>query len=199
MIPANKTTVTASIRNALIVLLLIIGDGAYSQAVSQKGFHAASYGGIFIDNKIGVIIYTDNVIFEQENMKITADKATVEFNEKNETEKIITQGSPATFQLDPGKNKPSIFVSGDVIEYEIIDGVEIVLILGHANFKQGGTISKCDRYEINITAQTSSGSDNCEAVWMPLDATDVAETPATTMASSNLTTVESQLDTTDSQ
>lgn len=209
MIPANKTTATGSIRSALIIFLLLASGSVHSQATQQQttppqGARLTSTGGFDYDNKTGVVIFKDDVVFEQDTMKITADKATVKRNDKNEIEKIIAQGSPATFQLEPGENQPLIVGTGDTIEYKITDGVEIVLIIGHANFEQGGSVSKCDQYEINITAQTSSGSNNCEAVWVSVDTANTGVTPTASPTSSNqpstfTTTDEPQPDSANSQ
>ncbi|GAB1263742.1 hypothetical protein NBRC116493_31050 [Aurantivibrio infirmus] len=166
MILANKTVALRSIQSAIFVLFLLTSGFNYSQNTStQQGARLTSSGGFEYDNKTGVVIFKDDVVFEQGTLKITADKATVKRNAKNEIEKIVALGSPATFQQKPGENQPLIIGTGDVIEYEIVDGIEKVFIIGDANFKQDGSESKCDRYEINITAQTSSGSNNCEAVW----------------------------------
>ena len=58
-----------------------------------------------LDDARNINTFTGNVIVSQGSIRITGDKMTVHYNEKNEIEVLVVEGNPATYRQLPDSSK----------------------------------------------------------------------------------------------
>jgi lipopolysaccharide export system protein LptA len=75
-----------------------------------------------IDNVKGIAIYEGNVIVTQGSIHINASRVTINYNEKQDIEKVIAVGKPARFKqrLDRGED---IKAKAKLMEYNAIKNI----------------------------------------------------------------------------
>ncbi|MDM8559536.1 lipopolysaccharide transport periplasmic protein LptA [Candidatus Parabeggiatoa sp. HSG14] len=75
-----------------------------------------------IDNVKGIAIYEGSVIVTQGSIRINASRVTINYNEKQDIEKVIAKGKPARFKqrLDRGED---IKAKASLMEYNAIKSI----------------------------------------------------------------------------
>jgi len=122
-----------------------------------------------IDANSGKTILTGNVVIRHGLLTIFADQVTIENEETtNKTKYIVATGNPVQFTDTPTLDKPPVEVTGQQIEFFVLD--DLIITLGNARIVNGGNEALGERIQYNTVTglMTIEGecalnnSDNCQ-------------------------------------
>jgi len=89
----------------------------------------------YLDDIENISIYTGNVIVVQGSIRITGDKMTIHYTDDNELEKIIMEGSLATFQQLPDNS--TVLDEAEALVMEFYENSNLIILTGQAKVSQG--------------------------------------------------------------
>lgn len=95
-----------------------------------------------INQATGTTIYEGDVIITQGSMKLTANKVTIQYQNKK-PHRLTATGYPAHFEQKPDASKPLVKGKGNKIVY-LIHSEELILT-DNAELQQGGDSFRSDR------------------------------------------------------
>ena len=98
-----------------------------------------------LDNSKNINTFSGNVIVTQGSIRITGDRMTVHYNEKNEVEVLVVEGSPATYRQLPDSSK--VYDEAQAKRMEYHKKVNTVVLINNARVKQEGGSLSSDRIE----------------------------------------------------
>jgi lipopolysaccharide export system protein LptA len=102
------------------------------------------------DEKKGVTVYKGHVRMDQGSLQIRADRITI-YHDREEADRIIARGSPATLQQTPDPAKGPMNASAASIEY--LRSEDRVLLKGEARIEQDGSTVTGETIEYFISQQ----------------------------------------------
>jgi len=93
-------------RKILFFIAILLSNGVLALSTDREQPIEVEADTASIDNTNGVAIYEGNVIVTQGSIRLTAEKVTLNFSEKQEIEKLIAEGKIARFKqrLDNGED-----------------------------------------------------------------------------------------------
>ncbi|MDX1604830.1 MAG: lipopolysaccharide transport periplasmic protein LptA [Candidatus Competibacterales bacterium] len=133
---------------SLLALALLVPDlvpalpGDREQPIRLQADQAS------FEQRTGVSIYEGNVEVSQGSMYLSADKATLFFDDVGQFQRMEAVGSPSIFRYRPSANKPRIDGTGRRIEYNAVSAT--VVVSGDARFVQGGDRFSGERIEYDL-------------------------------------------------
>ncbi len=103
----------------LFVIAILLSNGALALSNDREQPINVEADSAMIDNVKGVAIYEGNVIVTQGSIRLTAEKVTLNYSEKQEIEKLIAEGKIARFKqrLDNGED---ITAQAKTMEYNAL-------------------------------------------------------------------------------
>ena len=122
-----------------------------------------------IDANTGKTILTGNVVIRQGMLTIYANQVTIENDEAtNKTKYILATGNPVQFTDTPQLEKPQVEVTGQQIEFFVMDN--LIITFDNAKIRNGGNEATGERiqYDTVTGLMTIEGecaliqTDNCE-------------------------------------
>lgn len=101
-----------------------------------------------LDDRSNTAVYNGDVIITQGSMRLTGNRVTLNTDAEGAVSKIVSQGSPATYQQTPADGSP-VDARGQTIEY-LADQDRVVLIDRAFLEQQGNTFQgEYISYDIN--------------------------------------------------
>lgn len=106
-------------RNILFVIVIFLSNSALALSTDRQQPINVEADTAIIDNLKGIAIYEGNVIVTQGSIRLTAEKVTLNYSEKQEIEKLVAEGKIARFKqrLDNGED---ITAQAKVMEYNAL-------------------------------------------------------------------------------
>lgn len=108
-----------------------------------------------LDDKLGVSVYTGNVIIVQGNMTLKADQVTVH-SSKEHIDKMIAVGEPVRFHQSSQTQDPDI--DGEALTVEYYAEPERLILIEKALLIQGANKLSGNRIEYDKTANVVKGA-----------------------------------------
>lgn len=128
-----------------------------------------------LDERRNTAVYTGNVIITQGSMRLTGNEVTLNTDADGAVSKIVSKGSPATYEQTPRADQSPVRSRGQTIEY-MAENEQVVLI-GQANLEQDGNRFQGEYISYDINSQVvnagrqgsgaSGGSDRIEITIQP--------------------------------
>lgn len=114
-----------------------------------------------LDERRNTAVYTGNVVITQGSMTLTGNRVTLHTDSNGEIDRLVSEGSPATYQQTPRANQAPVKARASRIEYQAAS--ERILLNGQAWLEQqGNTFSgESIRYDIRqqlVNAGRDSGA-----------------------------------------
>jgi len=110
-----------------------------------------------LDDAKGVSIYRGRVKVEQGSLILTGETMTVH-NKGNNIEKVIMEGTPATYQQRPDNKDQDVHAKALRMEY--YTNPEHIILLKQAEVEQQGDVLRSERIEYDMAKdQVSAGTD----------------------------------------
>ncbi len=111
-----------------------------------------------LDDSNGISIYRGDIQVTQGTLKLTGDVMTVHAKD-GRIEKVVVNGSPATYQQRPDGKEEDVFAQSLQMEYYAIP--ERMILLKNAEVTQGGDVLRSERIVYDVTKdQVNAGSIN---------------------------------------
>ena len=113
------------------------------------------------NEKSGLTEYKGNVIIRQGSVLIDADRVTIHYKDKK-VSRIISEGSPASYQQQPDTEGGLVIARGEVIEYLL--ATDKINLQQNASLARNGTLIKGDRISYDLKNETwkAKGGDRGE-------------------------------------
>jgi len=93
-----------------------------------------------IDDRANVTIFTGQVIVTQGSIRITGDKMTVHYNEQNDIETLVMEGTPASYRQLPDDS--TVHDEARAMRMEYLKPRNLIILIDQALVKQaGGSLS----------------------------------------------------------
>jgi len=131
----------------LFVLLSLLGlqRPALALATDQKQAIEIEANTGELDDAKNINTFTGNVIVTQGSIRITGDKMTVHYNEKNEIEVLVVEGNPATYRQLPDSGK--VYDEAQAKRMEYHKKQNLIVLIDNARVKQESGSLSSDRIE----------------------------------------------------
>jgi len=133
---------------ALALVLALPGLAAALSTDRTKDIEIEADSAV-IDDAKQVTIYTGDVVIIQGTLRITGAKVTIHYDDNSDFVKLVSVGKPARFrQLPDGKkNIDSNYQVAHADRMEYFKKKDLIVLLGHAVYGQGGSQVAADRIE----------------------------------------------------
>ncbi|MEX2354064.1 MAG: lipopolysaccharide transport periplasmic protein LptA [Gammaproteobacteria bacterium] len=117
----------------------------------------------YLDDIKNISIYTGNVIVIQGSIRITGDKMTIFYTGEKDLEKIIMEGSPATFRQLPDNS--TVYDEAEALVMEFYETGNLIVLTGQARVSQGDRRLQADYIEYDtelsqVRARTAQSGDD---------------------------------------
>ncbi len=136
------------------VLFLALLTGIAAPAVAQSSDSSQPIriqaDSATLDDRKNVAIYTGNVIITQGSMRLTGARVTLTLDNAGEVQKLVSNGSPATFRQTPAGGK-QVDARAQTIEYHA--DTERVVLIQNAFLEQAGNTFQGQRVHYDIQRQ----------------------------------------------
>jgi len=110
-----------------------------------------------LNDASGVSVYTGNVKVTQGTLKLTGDRMTV-YNKGNDIDKVLMDGSPATYEQRPDGKEQDVHAKSKRMEY--YTSPERIILLEQAEVDQAGDILRSERIVYDVVKdQVNAGTD----------------------------------------
>jgi len=110
-----------------------------------------------LDDSKGISIYRGNVRVTQGTLLLTGDVMTV-YNKGNDVEKVIMEGSPATYKQRPDNKDKD--VRARALHMEYFTNPEKIILTKKAEVEQEGDVLRSERIEYDVpTDKVNAGTD----------------------------------------
>src|SRR5690554_3619055 len=133
------------------VLFLALLTGIAAPAVAQSSDSSQPIriqaDSATLDDRKNVAIYTGNVIITQGSMRLTGARVTLTLDNAGEVQKLVSNGSPATFRQTPAGGK-QVDARAQTIEYHA--DTERVVLIQNAFLEQAGNTFQGQRVNYDI-------------------------------------------------
>lgn len=103
------------------------------------------------NNKSGLTEYLGNVIIRQGSVLIDADRVTIHYKD-NKVSRIISRGTPASYQQQPQAQGAMVIARGEVIEYMLAS--DQIKLKNNASLSRNGTLIKGERITYDLKNET---------------------------------------------
>ncbi len=103
------------------------------------------------NEKSGLTEYKGNVIIRQGSVLIDAERVTIHYKDKK-VSRIISEGSPASYQQRPDTEGGLVIARGEVIEYLL--ATDKINLQHNASLARNGTLIKGDRISYDLKNET---------------------------------------------
>ncbi|MDF1763395.1 MAG: lipopolysaccharide transport periplasmic protein LptA [Oleibacter sp.] len=104
-----------------------------------------------IDRRAGTVIYEGDVLLTQGTLKIQAQRLTIYRNAEG-LEKVVAEGTPATYQQQIEVDKPITNAKGDRIDYFTLE--RRITLRGDAELEQAGNVFSGNLITYDMTDET---------------------------------------------
>lgn len=126
----------ALIKNVTILLCSILATSAHALPTDAEQDLLLEAEFVEIDELLGTITYSGDVLMQQGSMKIVADKVILKGN-INRATKVTAIGSPAHFQQTPQPGEEAVQAQAKELEYTVSS--KSLLLQGDALLQQEGS------------------------------------------------------------
>ena len=110
-----------------------------------------------LDDATGISIYRGRVKVVQGTLQLTGETMTVH-NKGNEVDRVIIEGTPATYQQRPDNKDQDVHAKALRMEY--YTNPEHIILLKQAEVEQQGDVLRSERIEYDVAKdQVSAGTD----------------------------------------
>ena len=110
-----------------------------------------------LDDATGISIYRGRVKVVQGTLQLTGETMTVH-NKGNEVDRVIIEGTPATYQQRPDNKDQDVHAKALRMEY--YTNPETIILLKQAEVEQQGDVLRSERIEYDMVKdQVSAGTD----------------------------------------
>ena len=139
-------------RFRLICLALLTGAAAPALALPDDANQPIRIqaNAATLDDRRSTAVYTGNVIITQGSMRLTGGRVTLTLDNAGEVQKLVSNGSPATFRQTPAGGK-QVDARALVIEYHA--DTERVVLIDEAFLEQSGNTFQGQRITYDIQRQ----------------------------------------------
>jgi lipopolysaccharide export system protein LptA len=116
----------------------------------------------YLDDIKNISIYSGNVIVVQGSIRITGDTMTIHYTDDSELEKIIMEGSLATFRQLPDNS--TIYDEAEAISMEFYENSNLIVLKGQARVSQGERrlIADYIEYDTELSQVRARGTQTAE-------------------------------------
>lgn len=133
----------------LALLASIAAPLAAQSDDSSQPIHIQANAATLDDNQ-NLAVYTGNVIITQGSMRLTGSRVTLTMDNNGEVQKLVSQGSPATFRQTPAGGKQ---VDARALTIEYHADTERVVLIENAFLEQAGNTFQGQRVNYDIQRQ----------------------------------------------
>lgn len=118
----------------------------------------------YLDDINNVGTYSGNVVVVQGSIRISGDKLTVFYSDENDLEKIIVEGSPATFRQLPDNS--NVYDEAEALVMEYHEDKNLIILANKANVRQGDRrlLAEHIEYDTELSQVRAKGSRELDAV-----------------------------------
>ena len=109
-----------------------------------------------LDDRKNTAVYTGNVIITQGSMRLTGSRVTLSLDNAGEVQKLVANGSPATFRQTPTGGKQ---VDAHALTIEYHADTERVVLIQDAFLEQAGNTFQGQRVNYDIRQQVVNAGD----------------------------------------
>jgi len=99
----------------------------------------------------GLTQYLGNVVIRQGSVLIDADRVTIHYKD-NKVSRIVSLGSPASYQQQPQAEGGMVIARGEVIEYRLAD--DQINLKNNASLSRNGTLIKGEHITYDLKNET---------------------------------------------
>lgn len=187
MRPSRGTT-PAWLLGAALPLLAVPFAALALTSDRQQPIHIEA-DSVFIDDANGTAVYRGNVHFTQGSTHLEAQQATLYSADRQNVDKVVADGAPATFRQRPDNQEEDVRGQADHIEYYADD--ERVILVRNAHLWQGKNEFAGNRIEYDTDKETvkAQKADNdttrVQVIIQPRQGTAVPTPPAASSSPSS--------------
>jgi lipopolysaccharide export system protein LptA len=99
----------------------------------------------------GLTEYRGNVVIRQGSVLIDADRVTIHYRD-NKVSRIVSLGTPASYQQQPQADGGMVVARGEIIEYRLSD--DKINLKNNASLSRNGTLIKGERITYDLKNET---------------------------------------------
>lgn len=103
------------------------------------------------NDQSGLTEYRGNVVIRQGSVLIDADRVTIHYK-GNKVSRIVSLGTPASYQQQPQVQGGMVIARGEVIEYRLAD--DLINLKNNASLSRNGTLIKGERITYDLKNET---------------------------------------------
>lgn len=103
-----------------------------------------------LDDRQNVAVYTGSVVVTQGSMRLTGNRVTLTLDNAHEVQKLVSQGTPATFRQTPEGGKQ---VDAEALTIEYHADTERVILIDEGFLEQAGNTFQGQRITYDIQRQ----------------------------------------------
>jgi len=112
---------------------------------------------VALDDSTGVSVYTGNVKVTQGTLILTGDRMTV-YNKGDDIQKVLMEGTPATYQQRPDGKEHDVHAKSKHMEY--YTNPERIILLQQAEVDQAGDVLRSERIVYDVVKdKVNAGTD----------------------------------------
>lgn len=145
--------------NKLLVLLAALLANAPAWALSSDKDQPIEIEADTADlnDQKRITIYRGDVIVIQGSIRMTGDKMTVYYNEQDDVDTVIMEGTPATYKQLPDNS--DVYDEAEALRMEYYEPKGLVVLIDNAVVKQGRTRFSGNRveYDTNLSQVKARG------------------------------------------
>ena len=103
------------------------------------------------NEQTGLTEYRGNVVIRQGSVLIDADRVTIHYKD-NKVSRIVSLGTPASYQQQPQVEGGMVIARGEIIEYKLAD--DMINLKTNASLSRNGTLIKGERITYDLKNET---------------------------------------------
>lgn len=103
------------------------------------------------NEQTGLTEYRGNVVIRQGSVLIDADRVTIHYKD-NKVSRIVSLGTPASYQQQPQVEGGMVIARGEIIEYKLAD--DMINLKNNASLSRNGTLIKGERITYDLKNET---------------------------------------------
>lgn len=138
------------VRNLCLALLVGVATGAAAQPDDASQPIHIQANAATLDDRKNTAVYTGNVIITQGSMRLTGSRVTLTLDNAGEVQKLVSNGSPATFRQTPAGGKQ---VDARALTIEYHADTERVVLIDQGFLEQSGNTFQGQRITYDIQRQ----------------------------------------------
>ncbi len=138
------------VRILCLALLAGVATGAAAQSNDANQPIHIQANAATLDDRQNTAVYTGNVVITQGSMRLTGSRVTLTMDNAGEVQKLVSNGSPATFRQTPAGGKQ---VDARALTIEYHADTERVVLIDQGFLEQSGNTFQGQRITYDIQRQ----------------------------------------------